>query len=246
MMNGDPRGKNSFTLIELLVVVAIIAVLISILLPALGAARHQARMVLCGNNLRQIMIGCLNYAQQENEFLPPNAATSQGEMDPGATAGRFYGPPVLVKANTLEPKVLYSVEDQDFDAKYWPTPYVPPYHVWFSFTFREPNSAGFQQCNPTGGIFSYSPPFKINQVNSFAADKFTGNHVISFHKRKGSANIANEIWGGNGEGWHVGFIDGHVGFRKNDPFVYRWGSSVGAAGGWTNRHLNWIYWDGRE
>lgn len=240
------QGRKSFTLIELLVVVAIIAVLISILLPAVAAARRQAKLMVCATNLRQVMIACLNYCQQENEFLPPNAATSQGEMDSGAVAGGFYGPPVLAKAGLLEPKVLYSPEDQEYDPKYWPTPYRHPFHVWFSFTFREPNSAGFQQSNPSGGIFSYSLPFKISQVNSFASDKFTGNYVFSFHNRKGSANIPNDSWEGNGEGWHVGYADGHVGFQRNDPTIYLFGSPAGAAGGWANRHLNWIFWDGRE
>ena len=59
-----------FTLIELLVVVAIIAVLVAILLPALKAARDQARKVYCANDLRQIVIGMHGYANDYNDFLP--------------------------------------------------------------------------------------------------------------------------------------------------------------------------------
>ncbi|BAM03131.1 DUF1559 family PulG-like putative transporter [Phycisphaera mikurensis] len=59
-----------FTLIELLVVISIIALLIGILLPALGAARASARSALCKSNLRQQGIGFNAYAADFKDFLP--------------------------------------------------------------------------------------------------------------------------------------------------------------------------------
>jgi prepilin-type N-terminal cleavage/methylation domain-containing protein len=65
------RHSAGFTLIELLVVVAIIAVLIGILIPALNSARDRAKMIVCGNNLRTVGQGEMLYAQSYNDILTP-------------------------------------------------------------------------------------------------------------------------------------------------------------------------------
>ena len=80
-IQADYRRRHGagFTLIELLVVVAVIAVLMSLLLPALNNARAQARSAGCYSNLRQIATWGLMYAQENNNILPTYAdSTSPG------------------------------------------------------------------------------------------------------------------------------------------------------------------------
>ena len=64
------RGKG-FTLIELLVVVAIIAVLVAMLIPALGTARDLSKKIGCAGNLRQIFFAMRMYADEHHGFLHP-------------------------------------------------------------------------------------------------------------------------------------------------------------------------------
>jgi prepilin-type processing-associated H-X9-DG protein/prepilin-type N-terminal cleavage/methylation domain-containing protein len=64
------RNRTGFTIVEFLVVVSVIAVLVSLLLPALLQARERARAAACRSNLHQLALGILMYADENAEYFP--------------------------------------------------------------------------------------------------------------------------------------------------------------------------------
>lgn len=118
-MRRDRANKSDgFTLIELLVVVAVIAVLIGVLLPALGKARISARKVQCASSQRQIAIGWSMYSQDWKGIVVPGQSgrfseTPRNIFDVGN--GKQYRPKWFVVLGALSDIYAYHNPSTDRD-----------------------------------------------------------------------------------------------------------------------------------
>ncbi len=215
-----------FTLIELLVVVAIIAVLVAILLPAISKAREIARRAVCGSNLRQLGTGLAIYEQEWNR-LPVHFAINPGEV--------FRNTPgINVIATDLRQIVLKMVQGQ-YRALYCPNE---------NFLL---NSEGFMQGESgMGGIYmsiGYSMFFGLAEDGFSNKWNYSqsGMAQVPIHMGDGSGVLATDIaeaWVGSGnflepqwyyhrpypllfEGLNVLYDDMHVTFvTKVSKYVY--------------------------
>lgn len=135
------RRSNGFTLIELLVVIAIIAVLMGILMPALQKVRQQAKIISCGSNMRQLVVGLITYAENNESKLPPHPST--------VSATNFHRPYELNwNRNQVGPVANVNDKEYRYVGKYL-SPYLPEVDV---FNCRVASIRDNTPWPPTGAV----------------------------------------------------------------------------------------------
>ena len=201
-----PRtARTGFTLVELLVVIGIIAVLIALLLPALGKARESARRVNCMSNLRQLTTAWLAYAQANKGWL---------------TFAENYNNP-----SPAQEGWAYSGNTDDDIVKGALYPWVPDPQV-----YRCPNDPVQKNqrtysintfCNGAGSLFNVP---SVNNITRIRESSRTFVFVEEFDPRgfnMGSFLMfsSGDLWIDFPASWHnrgacFSFADGHVDYFR--------------------------------
>jgi prepilin-type N-terminal cleavage/methylation domain-containing protein/prepilin-type processing-associated H-X9-DG protein len=110
--------RRGFTLIELLVVITVIGLLIALILPAVQSAREAARRAQCGNNLKQLALGVLNYEHVHGGLPPAVTFTPDVRVRPDSTF--YWDKSYLVRIlPQVEQQPLYDACNQNMSIFAW-------------------------------------------------------------------------------------------------------------------------------
>src|SRR5205823_5404194 len=170
------QRKAGFTLVELLVVIGIIALLISILLPALNRARESANRLACSNNLRQIGTALLMYTNDNKGWFPNDGIGNNNGNVVQWSANWVY----MVNSNGTSKKASDRIEGSV--AKYLGSPssgkvlICPSDSTWRGILMNAANGGGpepysysmnvYISCFPATSTITYPAhvAFRVNQV----------------------------------------------------------------------------------
>jgi len=181
-----PKSPHGFTLVELLVVITIIGILISLLLPAVQAAREAARRISCANNLKQIGLSLQMCAQQDGNFPQGNywVVTPAGKSNRGAMWSTFILP-------HIEQQALHDSIDWVGENSQWawsPSEYPPT-----TASYDSPTGRNIAACETVLSVFRCpSAAIPLHVVDICVGGWYVGKRVPSTYLGCASGVVTND------------------------------------------------------
>ena len=202
--------KRGFTLIELLVVIAIIAILAAILFPVFARAREKARQTSCLSNMKQLMLGALQYAQDYDELFPPCYEVAITGYDDGVSQGGF----------TTDSAILPYVKN----AQVFSCPSVRPTRVcdgWDTAGVTSVTDYGWN-CIALWGDFNHlATTYDAARCSIMTELADHRNEYVYFPWLIDNSD-AQFV---HNEGQHIAFMDGHAKWFAKNTFATKFSSS---------------------
>jgi len=216
----EPRlgktGARGFTLIELLVTIAIIAILASLLLSAVGSAKRTANQAKCLSNMRQVTAATLLYTNDNNGGTPYTVFSTlywfrsvSVYLNPGTNISAVFQCPANNNQTTLNARA----QQQQNGTSEWSWNDID--YVMYDYYFRNPTSGAV---TGTNGAPTNAYPLRLQDIASPARAPWISDCEQADIATSGiysPADFANGLIAGGTLKWHVGcmnvaFWDGHV------------------------------------
>jgi len=189
-------SRKTFTLIELLVVIAIIAILASLLLPALNSARDRAKAIKCTANLKQLGMGFTSYLGDFNDSYPYYSAPNSGPYWTSVLIMNGYVTSRVMVCEAREPHVLPDNYNYYKNGTLTAIANITGRDAHWLYPDYGYNYSYIGSSNIDGSTYvGNSTPAKINQIRKPSATILAGESALTEATRasNGNANIGYYI-----------------------------------------------------
>ncbi|MBL1217069.1 MAG: prepilin-type N-terminal cleavage/methylation domain-containing protein [Planctomycetes bacterium] len=224
MMNRNGKGRHGFTLIELLVVIAIIALLIGILLPALGRARANAKMMKCATQVKQVHQAWILWSQDYNNLFPRpvkiSKTTADQADDPGDSTANIHS--MMIFNNMYSPELCIDpseangsvslVEDYDYGGS---DSQLDEWDQWdwnFKCEIGEESHVSYANAGMWGSRLSKEWQDSLNSTFAVVSDRGPQDGMSDKTDPSYLTHGSRTTWQGN-----IGYNDGHVKSLNETP-----------------------------